>query len=61
MKDYFMDKLRMIKKSLPLVLVACILFISMIGCEAQSEKNNASADDAHEISSEVLPEQDSVV
>ncbi len=56
-----MDKLRMIKKSLPLVLVACILFISMIGCEAQSEKNNASADDAHEISSEVLPEQDSVV
>ena len=51
----------MIKKSLSLVLVACFLSISMIGCETQSEKNDVPADDAHEISSEVLPEQDSVV
>ena len=56
-----MDKLRMIKKSLPLMLLACFLFISMIGCEAQSEKNNAPAYNTHEASSEVLPEQDSAV
>ena len=33
-----MNKIRMIKKSLPLVLIACFLFISMTGCSAQSEK-----------------------
>ena len=43
------------------MLIACFLFISMTGCSAQSEKNNASAYNTHETSSEVLPEQDSVV
>ena len=43
------------------MLIACFLFISMTGCSAQSEKNNASAYNTHETSSEVSPEQDSVV
>ena len=43
------------------MLIACFLFISMKGCSAQSEKNNASAYNTHETSSEVSPEQDSVV
>lgn len=56
-----MDKSRMTKKLFASALVACFLFTSLMGCEAQSEKNDIPADDAHEISSEVLPEQDSVV
>lgn len=37
----FMDKSRMTKKLFASVLVACFLFTSLMGCEAQNEKKTS--------------------